>query len=157
MGRCQRAKNTARSDPLSWQPLGSLEAAASQALAWSDSEFFNGEGLFLIVVFLVGAGLPGNSSAQLAVGAGGTCGAFCVGANPARLVLLEHLSCASHAFQQLLVSVALGKLHQGEGAASGELGTHLPAFWRGLYLIKTNEQMTAACVGRGTALHDYTL
>ena len=146
---------------------------------WSDSEFFNGEVLFLIVVFLVGASQAGSRSVQLAmllcfasvqsqqgllcwsiavVHPSKACSAgalqLCI---PARLVLLEHCSCASHALQQLLVPVVLGKLHQGEGAASRELGTHLPAFWRGLYLIKTNEQMTAACVGRGTVLHDYTL
>lgn len=34
---------------------------------WSDSEFFNGEVLFLIVVFLVGASQAGSRSVQLAM------------------------------------------------------------------------------------------
>lgn len=36
-------------------------------------------------------------------------------------------------------------------------GARRPDYWRGFYLIKTNEQLTVACVDRGTALPDYTL
>lgn len=62
-----------------------------------------------------------------------------------------------HRLNQQLVPVVLDKLCQEKSEASKELKAHLPDFWRGFYLIKTNEQMTVACVDRGTVLHDYTL
>lgn len=85
-----------------------------------------------------------------------------IGANPAWDVVLP--PCAAHLMHpnrhqinQQLVPVALGKPCQEKSEASKELKPHLRDFGRGFYLIKTNEQMTVACVDRGTALHDYTL